>query len=71
MPPRKKAVPKPEIDPETCATCRFFLLDDPKDEGGICRRYPSVHVGDEESGGWTQSPMLPDDWCGEYKRLTQ
>lgn len=67
MAKKPKAAP---VDIETCASCRFFLMDDPKDGAGFCRRYPKKYVGDEETGGWTQSVQLPEDWCGEYKRQT-
>jgi hypothetical protein len=64
---KKPAEQQPE-DLETCKTCRFFLLDDPKDEAGFCRRNPPQYVGDEENGGWTFAVITPVDWCGEYVR---
>ncbi|HEY8606768.1 MAG TPA: hypothetical protein VIM12_06625 [Noviherbaspirillum sp.] len=65
---KKKSV---EVDIETCASCRFFLLDDPKSDAGYCRRSPPVHIGDAEDGGWTFPVAVPAEWCGEYKRITQ
>jgi hypothetical protein len=67
----KKPVPKLEETPETCASCRFFLLDDPKDEAGLCRLEPAKYVGDEESGGWTQAVMTYDGWCSKHERVKQ
>lgn len=59
---------KPAADPETCASCRFFLLSEPKDEAGYCRRFPPtlIVVNDEPS---TAFPVVRhDEWCGEFKR---
>jgi hypothetical protein len=65
MATRKKPV---EVDLETCASCRFFLMDDPKGDAGYCRRSPPQVVGTED-GEWSGFPMSgPADWCGEYKR---
>lgn len=58
-------------DIETCSNCRFFLMDDPKDDAGYCRRYPPQYVGSEEEGGFTYAVITPADWCGEHKRVTQ
>ena len=63
--------PKLEDMPETCASCRFFLLDDPKDEAGLCRLEPSKYCWDGESGGWSQSVMSHDEWCGKHERVKQ
>lgn len=63
---------KPEVvDIETCASCRFFLLEDPKDEAGICRRFPPVIISTDEGATVSQPASFPTDWCGEYKRLCQ
>jgi hypothetical protein len=58
---------KPE-DIEACTNCRFFLLDDPKDDAGYCRRNPPVSVVDDEGGGWTFPVVVPAEWCGQYQR---
>lgn len=66
--PRKKAV---EIDLETCTSCRFFIMDDPKDDAGYCRRFPPVYVSSEDGASIAYPVVVPADWCGEYKRRTQ
>lgn len=68
---RPKKTEKLEVDLEACASCRFFLLDSPKDEAGYCRKGPKVFVADEDGSGWTHSVNTPDGWCGDYKRITQ
>jgi hypothetical protein len=59
---------KDVTDPETCASCRFFLCEEPKEDAGYCRRNPPAWVGDEHSGGYTFPVLVSTDWCGEYKR---
>jgi hypothetical protein len=68
MATRKKVDP---VDIETCASCRFFLMDDPKAEAGYCRRFPPVILSADEGTTVSQPVSMPDDWCGEYKRRTQ
>lgn len=68
----KKAAVKVAIsDPETCASCRFFLLDDPKDEVGYCRRFPPkiIIINDEPESALPVAAH--SEWCGEYHRVTQ
>lgn len=69
--PKKTEQPKLENIPETCASCRFFLLDEQKDEAGFCRRYPPVYVGSEEEGGWTHAVTWFDQYCGEFQGVKQ
>lgn len=52
---------------ESCAKCRFFLLDDPKDEAGYCRRYPPKPVTDDEGMCFTFPVAATDEWCGEFR----
>lgn len=69
--PKKTEQIKLVVDQEACINCRFFLLDDPKDEAGYCRKGPKVFVSDDSGSGWTYSVNEPDEWCGSYERLTQ
>jgi hypothetical protein len=65
---------KLEEIPDTCSNCRFFKLDEEKDEAGFCRRFPPVYMpSDDESigGGWTFSVTWFDGWCGEHKGREQ
>jgi hypothetical protein len=68
---RLKKTEKLEIDLETCASCRFFLLDDPKEIAGYCRHNPPVSVVDEDGGGWTFPVVVYGEWCGQYSRKLQ
>ena len=60
--------PEP-IEPENCATCKFWRSTDCK-SGGECRRKPpKVFVSSQPFGVeifslWTNS----DHWCGEWKQ---
>jgi hypothetical protein len=67
-------VKKKQTDPKTCANCRFFHLDDPKDEIGFCRRMPPVYIPSDEDGaggGWTFAVTWFDVDCGEHKPVEQ
>lgn len=61
---------KPAADPETCASCRFFLLSDPKDEAGYCRRFPPRIVVINDEADSALPVVLYDEYCGEYTRVT-
>lgn len=72
---------------ETCKTCRFWRADPclhdggtyPKDELGVCRRYPPnvlVQSADESDPNdiaeenplcWTFPAVASGDWCGEHQ----
>lgn len=67
MPRKKQATPKLEDIPETCTSCRFFLLIDPKDEVGFCRRNPKQWTIDADFVGWAYPEQNSDEWCGEHK----
>jgi hypothetical protein len=62
---RKKII----SDPETCASCRFFLLSDPKDAAGWCRRFPPRLIVVNDEADSALPVVLHDEWCGEYSRL--
>lgn len=61
---KKKPAP---ADPQSCASCKFFLPNQ-NDEHGYCRRYPPVFVSDGEGGGFSDPCTAESDWCGEYLR---
>lgn len=62
----RKPKPTAAIDSDTCASCRFFHLHDPKDEAGYCRRFPPalIVVNDEPSSALPVARH--DEWCGEF-----
>lgn len=52
---------------DTCADCRFFRQELPKQSNGECRRYPPPSSGVRFGAGHSDWPMtLPKHWCGEY-----
>jgi hypothetical protein len=55
--------PQPEI--QSCATCRCFVAE-PKDELGLCKRYPPVVVVIEDDPVSTFPAVERDEICGEY-----
>lgn len=60
---------KPVDDPQSCASCRFFLRNQ-VDDAGYCRRTPPVVIVlmDEI---YSEQPMtLENEWCGCYERRT-
>lgn len=58
-------------DPETCASCRFFLLGEPKDEVGHCRRFPPVLIVVNDDPDSALPATRHDEWCGEFARRLQ
>ena len=48
---------------EMCIRCRFYELDEDRDDMGACRRYPRTF---HPQGGWMLAIQKPDDWCGEF-----
>jgi hypothetical protein len=64
---RKKII----ADPETCASCRFFLLPDPKDDVGYCVRFPPKVIVINDAPESVLPVVRHDEWCGEYKHALQ
>lgn len=54
---------KPEI--QSCATCRCFVAE-PKEELGLCKRYPPVPIVVADEPVSTFPCVARDDVCGEY-----
>lgn len=52
-----------------CASCAFFDIE-PKDDVGICRRYPPKVVVVNDEIEMVVPATLPSDWCGEFSRRT-
>lgn len=66
MAKKKPAVAAEDL--EACSNCRFFHMEDPKEDSGLCRRLPPQIVSTDE-GEWTGFPMVMlTDWCGEWIR---
>lgn len=49
------------MKPESCGTCRFFLLRN--NATGDCRRYPPQYTGNMIA--WPN--LGANEWCGEYQ----
>lgn len=49
---------------EVCIACRYFEIDDERDDIGVCRRYPRTY---HPQGGWVLAVHKAEDWCGEFK----
>lgn len=64
---RKQALPD-DCMPK-CATCAFFNKE-PKDEIGLCRRYPPVVLIINDEPEMIIPATTPEDWCGEFRRKT-
>ena len=60
---------KTEADPQSCASCRFFVPNQ-TDSVGYCRRFPPVPVAEEEMTVSVFPVTDSADWCGEYVRIT-
>lgn len=53
-----------------CGSCAFFVSD-AKDDIGECRRLPPVVFPDGDEGlGFSFSMSTSEQWCGEFKRVT-
>jgi hypothetical protein len=53
-----------------CQSCCFFDIE-PKEDLGLCRRYPPklINVGDDDYES-TFPVSAREDWCGEFHRFT-
>ena len=60
-------MPKKQIEPESCATCRFFQ-ENHSDNYGWCRRYPPTPVAIEDATASIQASTSGEEWCGEFSR---
>jgi hypothetical protein len=52
---------------EACKSCRFLMLDTPRDELGFCRRFPPLIVQADEEMNFTFPVVAINEWCGEYR----
>lgn len=69
--------PKVEVPKDCmprCKHCAFVDLE-PKDDLGLCRRYPPLVISMSDDTGDEAASVLPvvdpdKDWCGEFIRRT-
>lgn len=61
---------KPQPDPQSCQSCRFFHFPNPAADDGFCRRLPPVIVVLQDQASTQQPLVMLDDWCGCYERLS-
>jgi hypothetical protein len=53
-----------------CQSCSFFDIE-PKEDLGLCRRYPPVLINMGDSDFDSTFPVAArDDWCGEFHRFS-
>lgn len=52
-----------------CQSCSFFDIE-PKEDLGLCRRYPPILVNVEGDYESTFPVTARDDWCGEFHRFS-
>ncbi len=68
MPPAKKLAIPSDCMPQ-CGTCAFHAME-PKDDVGICRRFPPKVVVINDDIVMAVPATTADEWCGEFKRRT-
>ena len=49
-----------------CGICEYYTAE-PRNDYGICRRFPPVVIVDEEGASFAQPAVFADDWCGECR----
>ena len=57
-----------KLDHESgCGGCEYFT-GEPRNQDGVCRRYPPVAINEDGTCYFTFPSVDVVDWCGEFRR---